>query len=712
MRVRDGNRPALWFLVVLLAASGVAAQTVSGSAFEDRNANGERDDGEPGIVGVAVTLYGTPDAGGSVDWVVETGSDGAYSFAPGDGCYLVSPMDPDGWRLSWTRQARVPDSTPGYLFPVGYPRFSKIDQGVTNLKGGSYRYSAMGDSIAYNFNFCGYPESFWYAKRIRDRLQCAAPAATVTLDQAAVKGEHSDDLLVDDANDLNNVFRIIELQPDLVTVSMIGNDLLDVDPEGSPSQEEINRAVAEVLDARQNLQEALSALASEIPDADIVLNSLYDNLAYNCYTGNTSDFHRTWLPIVNRILRDLAWGQIRRVSVLEAANEFAQEDQVGACTGFDGLICRDFLGFDRIHPTNDGYTVLREKGWEALGGVNLGPMDVPLQRDSQSADFGFLRHLRRLLPTHWETRDGAAVNNPSAALDDDDGGATAGVTLGIGAEEFRLAGFPDWYDEDVIVKAVAGVRYRTSGTVADDFYRVEASIAGQFRPEAGHAYTPTDWNFYTPIVGGGGPDAPSENPDYPSIALLVVPNVPTFREVSATLTKNPTLPPGTADYSWPAVDQNDLATAAMRVASAPVGSTPGNDFYTVEVDAGWVDLYGWSKPRPGEVAGLRASRREDGALAVVFDVLAGAGRYNLYFGRLASMRGGEYDHGSDPPAQPLCDAPTSDAGGGRLEIAVEPTDQPAGDSYFLVTAHVDDVESPSGTRSDGEEVVRSESVCK
>jgi hypothetical protein len=688
-----------------------AAQGVSGTAFEDRNGNGVRDAGEPAVPGVPVTLFGVPDSGGSLDQTVPTAADGSYAFAPGNGCYLVAPQDPDGWRLSWTRQARVDDSAPGYVFPVGFPRFAKLDQGLPNLRSGAYRFSAMGDSIAWNFNFCGYPEQFWYAKRLRDRLACAAPGASVTLDQAAVKGEHSDDLLVDDTADLNNVFRIIELQPDLVTISMIGNDLLDVDPAGTPTQQQVNRAVAEVLDARQNLQEALSALTSQIPGADIVLNSLYDNLAYNCYTGNSSSFHRTWLPIVNRVLRDLAWGQSRRASVLEAANEFAQEDQSGACTGFDGMICRDLFALDQIHPTNNGYTIMREKGWEALGGVNLGPKDA-LGRTGQTADFGYLRRLRRLAPSTWETRDGGSAVSPEAALDGNDGGATAAISLGIGTEEFRLSGFPAWYDEDVIVKAVAGVRYRTAGTVSDDFYRMEASVTDRFRPPPGHAYTPTDWNYYTPLVGGGGPNAPAENPDYPTEKLLVVPNVPSFREVSATLTKNPALPPGAADYEWPAVDRNDLATATIRVASAPVASTPGNDLYTVELDAGWIDLYGWQKPRPGEVAALRGSRLADGTLEVTFEALGSAQRYNLYFGRLSTLRSGGYDHGASAPAGPDCAATVTDAGGGRWMISLAPAAQPGEDSYFLVTAHVDDVESPAGFRSDGTELSRRESICQ
>src|SRR5262249_48691440 len=157
---------------------------------------------------------------------------------------------------------------------------------------------------------------------------------------------------------------------------------------------------------------------------------------------------------------------------------------------------------------------------------------------------------------------------------------------------------PDYYDEIVMVRTIAGVRYRTTGAVTDDFYRMEASVNDQFRPPAGFAYSTTNWNWYTPIVGGGGPNQPPENPDYPTEKLLVVPSVTSPREVSASLTKTPTLPVGAADYTWPPVDQNDLTTATMRVASAPVAGTPGNDNYQVALDAAWLDVYGWEKPRP------------------------------------------------------------------------------------------------------------------
>jgi hypothetical protein len=257
---------------------------------------------------------------------------------------------------------------------------------------------------------------------------------------------------------------------------------------------------------------------------------------------------------------------------------------------------------------------------------------------------------------------------------------------------------------------IAGVRYRTSGTVTDVFYRIEASPTGTFRPPPGYAYTTTNWNFYTPLVGGGGPNAPASNADYPTEKLLALPNVSSLRDVSTTLTKNPVLVGGMGEYDWPPISRADLETTTFRVASAPVANTVG-DSYQVELDVAWLDLYGWQKPRPSEVAHLEALRIADGTIELSFDALGDAERYNVYFGRLATIRSGAYDHGIGAPAAPLCAASTAVAGAGRLEIAVPQAIWPGADAYVLITGHVDGVESPTGAASGGAEIDRRQSVC-
>ena len=109
---------------------------------------------------------------------------------------------------------------------------------------------------------------------------------------------------------------------------------------------------------------------------------------------------------------------------------------------------------------------------------------------------------------------------------------------------------------------------------------------------------------------------------------------------------------------------------------------------------------------------LRVAKSVTGTLDVSFDALAGAQRYNLYFGTLSTLHAGAYDHGTAALAGPECAASTSVQPGGRLTITVPAAQQPGTSSYMLVTAHVSDVESPAGTRTDGTEIDRAQSVCR
>ena len=117
----------------------------------------------------------------AVDQSVLTGADGTWALAPGNGCYLLHPADPPGWRMSGTRADAFPEGTPGYSAPVGRARPGKLDQGIGNLQAGTFRYASMGDSIAANFNLCSSQGSFWYSQQVRDRLLCASPTTSFVL---------------------------------------------------------------------------------------------------------------------------------------------------------------------------------------------------------------------------------------------------------------------------------------------------------------------------------------------------------------------------------------------------------------------------------------------------------------------------------------------------------------------------------------------------
>jgi hypothetical protein len=105
-------------------------------------------------------------------------------------------------------------------------------------------------------------------------------------------------------------------------------------------------------------------------------------------------------------------------------------------------------------------------------------------------------------------------------------------------------------------------------------------------------------------------------------------------------------------------------------------------------------------------------RTGGGTIELSFEPLAAAQRYNLYVGRLASLQSGSYDHGREAPAGPVCDAPTQLEATGRLKIVRTTGEQTSEDAYYLVTAHVDDVESPAGHDSDAVEIDRSASICR
>ncbi|MBP7149871.1 MAG: hypothetical protein KBD01_20280, partial [Acidobacteria bacterium] len=110
---------ALAALAALAAAPlPIAAQTVSGTAFHDRDADGVREPGEEPLSGVAVRLYGQRDAGGAFDEGATTGATGEFSFAPGNGCYLLDLEDPPGWRRTLARTDEFAPGSPGYTHPV------------------------------------------------------------------------------------------------------------------------------------------------------------------------------------------------------------------------------------------------------------------------------------------------------------------------------------------------------------------------------------------------------------------------------------------------------------------------------------------------------------------------------------------------------------------------------------------------------------------
>jgi uncharacterized repeat protein (TIGR01451 family) len=89
--------------------------TISGIVYNDLNANGLLDSGEPGISGVIVKLTGTDILGNPVSLTTTTAADGSYSFtnlltANGSG-YTVTETPPTGWMNGITAQGKEDGAT-------------------------------------------------------------------------------------------------------------------------------------------------------------------------------------------------------------------------------------------------------------------------------------------------------------------------------------------------------------------------------------------------------------------------------------------------------------------------------------------------------------------------------------------------------------------------------------------------------------------------
>ena len=323
------------------------------------------------------------------------------------------------------------------------------------------------------------------------------------------------------------------------------------------------------------MQEILSSLVSELPGADVEINTVYDNLASSC---NTTDFHAAMPPIWNQMLRHLAWGQIRPVNVAEIAPELAHEDVLRAtCCGEQGMICP----LDDIHPNADGADIIQHAIMETLGRVT-----VPAA-GATGFDIGALKLVATLAPTTSRIIGGAPIA-PDAALVLDGAGAQVGA-----GDVLELSGFA--LPPDIMpVRIVVGVRYKTTAAFTDDTHLFDASLVDFAAPQ----YTVTGWDTVTPIVGGSGT---AGNIGTPS-AVNALKNVTQYRDASAMVTKN-AIDDGrvTGFYSWPLPDAADVSALKVRLRVTAVGAP---DAARVDWDGAWLWVFGTSSSvtPPGEVS--------------------------------------------------------------------------------------------------------------
>jgi len=525
-----------------LAAARAPAQTIDGTLFHDVDRDGVRDPGEPALAGAAVTLYG---ADGGVDTTIASGADGTFSFAATAGLQYVLDVAPGAaWRLSFQDLGADPDPIPAW--PQGRRRPGLAEGLVARLRastpGSPLVHVALGDSIGYGFNLCDSPGG---------KNDYVTPLTTVKLDRAGSAtlqklpelGYETADLL--DPAQPGTIFDAIAAGAQLVTISIGGNDFLADDGNHAAT-------AANLVAARQNLQELLATLESELPDAAIVLNTVYDN------EHGGSAFHNEWAGVWNQALRDVAWGQRRRVAIAEVWPDYEHEDPAtGTLLGEDDLIC-GFFGLDKIHPKKRGYDLHEEKVWQGIGGVTAATSAT------ETRDFGFVERLASRFATVATDVGGNASQLPDALVEDD-----VGAVIPAGASEVRLSGF-DATPRGLLSQVVVKARYRTVGPSTDDDYRIEASVDGSF---AAAGATSSTWNTRVPIVGGAGNGVP----------VLAARDQGFWRDVSALVTK------GAPEDGAPSLAWGDLATLAVRLVGLPVGAADG---YTIEWDAVELELWG------------------------------------------------------------------------------------------------------------------------
>lgn len=541
--------PTLFLLALAFVAPSLPASSIGGALFEDLDRDGVRDVDEAALQDVQVLLIG---AEGTVLRATRTGVDGSYRFdGLANGDYVVSARPASSLRATLPQVGADPPPIPD--FPFGRARYGTHPWMVPALfksaqLGRDFRHVGLGDSIGFGFNFCGsLLGGDGYFEPTTDRL-ARATAANVIKDKQAIPGDETSDLL-EPGSDLgfaNDVFYTVDRRPGVVSISIGGNDFLNND--GNDAS-----IAAALVVARKNLQETASSLVRQLPFATVELNTVYDNLE------GADAQHNLWVPIWDQVLREVTWGQAKRVTVAEIWPEYAH-DEDGQVLGEPGLICNDFLGLDGIHPTKRGYDVHEEKLWQSFGGVTLAGSD------RLDVDLGYLPRARRQDATEF-TVVGGQVTSPELALGEDG----VGALVGSDGAELRLAGFqPDPVPGTQIAQAVLHVRFRTTAAPIDDRYRIEASVDGSY---AAPGDTATTWNTILPLLGSAGNSGAE---------VVAFPDQPRFVEVAA-----PVYGGAPVDAS-PTLTWDDLATLSVRVTTEAVGTA---DPYQFEWDTAWLEIY-------------------------------------------------------------------------------------------------------------------------
>lgn len=128
--------------------------------WDDLNANGLQDAGEPGLAGVVMTLTGTSGSGSIVMTDVVTDGSGAYGFIglePGN--YKVTVALPSGYSLTVANAGASDDTDSDFSGTISQSLGLISGQTVSNLDAGLYKSVSLGDRVWHDLNANGLQEA-------------------------------------------------------------------------------------------------------------------------------------------------------------------------------------------------------------------------------------------------------------------------------------------------------------------------------------------------------------------------------------------------------------------------------------------------------------------------------------------------------------------------------------------------------------------------
>ena len=177
--------------------------------WEDNNANGIRDSGEPGIAGVSIQLAGMSGAGSSVSLQTVTDASGVYKFSGlQPGVYTVTALLPAGFRFTksdaGSNDVADSDGINGVVTGISVSSGTLYD----NIDFGMFRFASLGDQVWEDIN----------ANGIRDAAEVGVSNVTVSLSGTDGAGQS---VTLITTTDNNGFYSFGQLVPGTYNVSVL-----------------------------------------------------------------------------------------------------------------------------------------------------------------------------------------------------------------------------------------------------------------------------------------------------------------------------------------------------------------------------------------------------------------------------------------------------------------------------------------------------------